>query len=317
MTSVTVAIVSWNTRELLRACLESLSEDSTSGLAEVWVIDNASGDGSAAMVEQDFPWVKLIASDENLGFGVAVNEVAERTSSDWIAPANADIEFERGALAALVAAGESHPEAAILAPRLIAGDGATQQSVHAFPGIRLAAALASGATAMSSGLGDRLCIDGAWDPEREREVDWAHGAFLLCRRDAFEEIGGFDPRQWMYAEDLDLAWRVRRTGAAVRYVPRARIRHAGAAATTQAFGDSKQERYMVATFAWMADRRGTLVTWAYAAISALGALVRWGWYSLRALIQPGAFSSKRDASRSWLALHRRGLGSRSSLIQRR
>ena len=241
---------------------------------------------------------------------------SERPRS-WIAPANADIAFEPGALSALVAAGDLHPEAAILAPRLVGSDGETQQSVHAFPGIRLAAALASGATTLDSGLGDRLCIDGAWDPEREREVDWAHGAFLLCRRDAFERIGGFDPRQWMYAEDLDLAWRARQAGGTVRYVPSAHVRHAGAAATSQAFGDEKQERYMLATFAWMADRRGIVVTWAYACISALGALARWGWYSLRAVVQPKAFSARRDASRSWLALHRRGLASRASLIERR
>ncbi|MDQ2676656.1 MAG: glycosyltransferase family 2 protein [Actinomycetota bacterium] len=317
MSRVTVAIVSWNTRELLRACLESFAAAARGGLAEVWVVDNASSDGSPGMVAEAFPWVRLIASDENLGFGVAVNRVAEQTTSEWIAPANADIALERGALETLISAGERHPEAAILAPRLIGAHGETQHSVHAFPGVGLAAALASGATSLSKKLGDRLCIDGSWDPDRAREVDWAHGAFLLCRREAFAGVGGFDPKQWMYAEDLDLAWRVRKAGGAIRYVPDARLRHAGAAATTQAFGDSKQERFMVATFAWMADRRGVIVTWAYAGISAFGAAARWAWYSLRALAQPGRFGPRRDASRSWLALHRRGLASRAALIGRR
>ena len=225
--------------------------------------------------------------------------------------------MEGCALGELVAAGERHAEAAILAPRLVGSGGETQQSVHAFPGIGLAAALASGVTALSGRLADRLCIDGAWNPDREREVDWAHGAFLLCRRETFEEIGGFDSRQWMYAEDLDLAWRSRTAGGTVRYVPSARVRHAGAAATSQAFGDLKQERFMVATFAWMADRRGAGVTWAYAGINAGGAAIRWAWYSARAAIQPRTFIPRRDASRSWFALHRRGLAPRRSLIERR
>jgi GT2 family glycosyltransferase len=313
MTQVTVAIVSWNTKELLRRCLESLEDDVASGFAEAWVFDNASDDGSADMVEREFEWVRLVANEENLGFGVAVNQVAKRTTSPWIAPANADIAFEPGALRRLVDAGVEHPEAAILAPRLVGSDGRTQQSVHAFPGVALAAALAMGATTASAALGERLCIEGSWDADREREVDWAHGAFLLCRREAFDAIGGFDPRQWMYAEDLDLAWRARRGGWRVRYVPDARIGHAGAAATTQAFGDAKGERYMVATFAWMADRRGVAATWAYAGVNALGSLVRWAWYSVRARLQPGKFATRRDAARAWLALHRRGLVSRSAL----
>src|SRR5207247_5656627 len=88
---IAVAVVSWNTRELLRACLESLREDSRDGLAEVWVVDNASADGSAAMVRGSFPWVRVLASSENLGFGAAVNMVAEPTSTPWLAPSNAAV----------------------------------------------------------------------------------------------------------------------------------------------------------------------------------------------------------------------------------
>jgi N-acetylglucosaminyl-diphospho-decaprenol L-rhamnosyltransferase len=87
---VAVAVVSWNTRELLAGCLRSLAPEADAGRAEVWVVDNASSDGSPELVRDEFPWAQLVASDENLGFGRAVNAVAERTESDWIAPANAD-----------------------------------------------------------------------------------------------------------------------------------------------------------------------------------------------------------------------------------
>jgi GT2 family glycosyltransferase len=311
---VVVAVVSWNTRELLRACLKSLAPETEAGLAQVWVVDNASSDGSPDLVSSDFGWAELVASGENLGFGPAVNEVARRVGSEWIVAANADIAVEPGALAALVEAGARHPEAAILAPRLIGSDGATQQSVHAFPGVRLAAALASGLPGLSARLGERLCVEGAWDPTRPREVDWAHGAFLLCRRSAYDAIQGFDPLQWMYAEDLDLAWRASRAGWSVRYVPEARVRHAGGAATSQAFGDEVGARFMTATFAWMANRRGLFITRLYAGVNLIGALVRWLGYGALALLRPQRFAGRRDAARRWLGLHRKGLAPRSALL---
>jgi GT2 family glycosyltransferase len=101
MPEVAVAIVSWNTRDLLRRCLESLATEVDSGRCEVWVVDNASSDGSAAMVRDEFPWVRLEASDENLGFGPAINLVARRTDTPWIGVANADIALQPGAIDAL------------------------------------------------------------------------------------------------------------------------------------------------------------------------------------------------------------------------
>jgi GT2 family glycosyltransferase len=314
---ISVAIVSWNTRDLLRRALESLAGPQAAGGADVWVIDNASSDGSAEMVATEFPWVQLIASEENLGFGRAVNEVARRTSSPWLAPANADISVEPGALEELVAAGTAEPTAAILAPRLIATDGSTQQSVHAFPTVGLALALALWLPKLSRGIGDRLCIEGAWDPARPRAVDWAHGAFLLWRREAYDEIAGFDERQWMYAEDIDIAWRSRQAGWTVRYVPTARILHAGAAATAQAFGEQVGTKYMTATFAWMADRRGLAVTWAYAGVNLANALVQWLAFSLLSVLAPGRFARRRDAAKAWVALHRKGLRRRSALLGER
>src|SRR4051795_3280454 len=88
---VAVAVVSWNTRELLAGCLRSLQQDVERGLAEVHVIDNASSDDSAGMVREEFPWVRLTESTDNLGFGRAVNVVAEATDTPWLAISNADV----------------------------------------------------------------------------------------------------------------------------------------------------------------------------------------------------------------------------------
>lgn len=271
---VTVAVVSWNTRALLADCLSSLHQDAHSGLAEVWVIDNASTDGSAELVRERYPWVRLIAAEENLGFGRGVNEIAALTSTPWLAPANADVRLAPGALRSQLAAGARHPEAAVIAPRLILPDGSTQHSVYPFPSIPFTLAYVSGATRASVHLARHWCIERGFDPERAREVAWAVGAFTLVRRSAWLQVGGFDQDQWMYAEDLDLGWRLRRAGWRTRYVPEARVYHAESAATRQAWGDARHHRWHASTYAWMARRRGWRIARIVAAINVIGFTAR-------------------------------------------
>jgi GT2 family glycosyltransferase len=280
---VAVAVVSWNTRDLLRHCLRSLVDQSP---AEVWVVDNASQDGSAEMVAQEFPSVRLVASERNLGFGPAVNLVASQTTAPWIAPANADVELRPSALRALLDAGERNPRAGILAPRLELPSGETQHSVYAFPTIPFTARFNLG---FHRRVGDRLCLEGFWDPTRERDVDWAIGAFLLVRRAAWDAAGGFDQGQWMYAEDLDLGWRAARAGWSTRYVPSARVLHHASAATTQAWGDERTLRWLRSTYAWMLRRRGLIRTRITAAINVAGAYAR----------------ARNPYYRMWGGLHRR------------
>jgi GT2 family glycosyltransferase len=295
---VAVAIVSWNTRDLLRECLRSFE-----GLdaAEVWVVDNASSDSSAEMVRDEFPWVRLQALDENLGFGPAVNLVASQSSAPWIAPANADVGLRPGALTELLLAGERYPRAGVLAPRLELPSGEAQHSVYAFPTVRFTALFNLGLHTRWRALGDRLCLEGFWDPERARDVDWAIGAFLLVRRTAWNAAGGFDAQQWMYAEDLDLGWRVARAGFTTRYVPSARVLHHASAATTQAWGDERTARWLRSTYSWMLRRRGVVRTRATAAINVVGAYTR-------AVLRRSAYF------RMWGGLHRRaGFASRAEL----
>ncbi len=293
--AVAVAVVSWNTREHLRACLESLAGEAAAGRAEVWVVDGGSRDGSPALVRDAFGWAHLVERPENPGFGAAVNAVAElATGHAWIAAANADVALEPGALQTLVAAGHRDPAAGAIAPRLIAPDGSTQHSVFPFPTLGFTVLFNLGVGRRRRAWADERCLEGAWDAERARRVPWAVGAFLLVRREAWDAVGGFDPGQWLYAEDLDLGWRLARAGWATRYEPAARVRHAGSAATAQAFGDARTERWMRATYDWMERRRGRALTRAVALVNVLGALGRWvarvdpvevhlGWARLHAL----------------------------------
>lgn len=311
--SVTVVVVSWNTRALLQICLDSLQDDTASGLAEVWVVDNASSDGSVDLVRERYPWVKLIASEDNLGFGHAVNIVAAQTSAAWLAPANADVAVSSGALARLLDYGAQHPEAAVIAPRLVLPDGTTQHSTFPFATIPLALAYVSGVTRLSDRLARHWGIDQGFDPEHPAEVEWAVGAFLLVRRTAWNAVNGFDEEQWMYAEDLDLGWRLSRAGWTARYLPDAVVFHNESAATEQAWGDTRHERRHASTYAWIERRRGIVLARAIAAINVVGYFLRAAAHS--ALAQMGRRSSHQgrlDNLRA-MRLHMLGLRRRSFL----
>jgi len=303
---VTVAIVSWNTRERLAACLRALTAEHERGIVAVWVVDNGSSDGSCELVRDEFPWVTLVESETNIGFGAAVNLVATRTTSPWLLPANADVEITPGALDALLEAGARDARAGALAPRLILDDGGTQHSVYPFPTLPCALLVNLGLARPMPWLGERFCLEGFWNPERPRAVDWAIAAFVLVRREAWESVGGFDERHWIYAEDLDLGWRLARNGWTTRYEPAAVVHHAGGAATSQAFGDERRARFMAETYAWMARERGMPRTLLTAAVNSLGAAVRVALFAPLA-VPLKRFRAPRDAARGWLRAHRQGL----------
>jgi N-acetylglucosaminyl-diphospho-decaprenol L-rhamnosyltransferase len=311
MPEVTVAVVSWNTRELLLRCLRSLAPEAHTGRAEVWVVDNASSDGSAQAVREHAPWAQLLEAGENLGFGRAVNLVADRTRSEWLAAANADVALEPGALPALLAAGHDR-RVGCVAPRLVLPDGSTQHSVHPLPTVSFTLAFNLGLHRLSRRLADRLCLEGFWNPDRPREVPWAVGAFLLLRREAFDAVGGFDERLWIYAEDLDLGWRLRGRGWATRYEPPARVRHESGAATAAAFGERRAVRFMGATYALLRRRRGVPRMWATAALNVAGALARLAWMAPLARLWPRWRGPKRE-TRDWLTAHVQGLRCSSRL----
>jgi N-acetylglucosaminyl-diphospho-decaprenol L-rhamnosyltransferase len=311
--TVTVAVVSWNTRDLLLRCLDSLQDDVSAGRAEVWVVDNGSTDGSAAAAREHAPWATVLEAGRNLGFGSAVNLVARQTAGEWLACANADVALKPGALNALLSAG-ADGRVGCVAPRLLLPDGTTQHSIHPLPTIPFTLALNLGLHRLSPKLADHLCLDGFYDVERPRDVPWAIGAFLLLRRRAFEAVGHFDPRQWMYAEDLDLGWRLRGAGWRTRYEPRAIVDHVSGAATGPAFGDERVARFMRSTYAVMLRRRGPARTRIVAAINVAGARARIAWMAPLARVWPRWRRPLAD-SRMWASVHRQGLRSRSVLLR--
>ncbi len=303
--SVTVAVVSWNTRELLLRCLRSLGGDAERGKAEVWVVDNGSSDGSPEAARAEAPWAHVVQTERNLGYGAAVNLVARATADPWLLAANADVALEPGALQKMLDAA-ADPQVGCVAPRLVLPSGATQHSVHAFPTLRFTSAFNLGLYRLSPRRAEAACLEGRWNPDRDRPVPWAIGACLLLRRAAFDSVGGFDESQWMYAEDLDLGWRLRQAGWVTWYEPHACVLHDASAATTLAFGSDRHAEFMTATYRLLLRRRGRARMLATAGLNLTGSTLRLAWMLPLAAVS-GRWRTSAAETRRWLKAHLRAL----------
>lgn len=235
--NLAVVIVSWNVRDLLAACLQSLFADvEQSGLGtQVWVVDNGSADGAPEMLAELFPAVHLIASGENLGFVRANNRALREISnlqspiSKYVWLLNPDTEVQPGATAALVAALESHPQAGVAGAKLLYPDGSFQHSAFHFPGL---AQLALDLFPLPARLYETP-LNGRY-PRRLYEgkspfpVDHPLGAAMMVRAEAIADVGLLDEDFWMYCEEIDWCWRMRRAGWQSLCAPAAQvIHHAG------------------------------------------------------------------------------------------
>ncbi len=228
MTDIAVIVVNWNAREDLHVCLASLYAEPKPRLDyAVWVVDNASSDGSAVMVAAEFPMVHLCANTENLGFSKANNQAIAQTDSRYVFLLNSDAAIHAGALETLVAYADSHAEAGILGPKVLNPDGTLQYSCRRFPSL-------GAGFFRNTYLGrlfphnkfarDYLMTD--FDHDSGKAVDWVSGCAMLIRRETINKIGALDERFYMYCEDVDICQRVWDAGEEVVYVPEAVVTHA-------------------------------------------------------------------------------------------
>lgn len=220
---LSVIIVSWNVRDLLRACLASVQRKRE---IEVIVVDNASADGSVGMVEAEFPWVRLVANADNRGFTAANNQGLTLSRGRYVLFLNPDTEVVGDALATMITYMDAHPEVGALGPQLRYADGSLQPSRRRFPtfitalfeSTPLAWHWPDNTWARHYRIADR--------PDDEiQQVDWVVGAALLVRRQALDQVGGFDEGYFMYSEELDLCRRIKAAGWQIVYLPTAQIVH--------------------------------------------------------------------------------------------
>jgi len=256
---LSIIIVSWNVRDLLRACLRSLTiddrrwtmDDKSSSMVhrpssaihrplsiEVIVIDNASSDGSAAMVAAEFPWVRLVANPDNRGFTGGNNQGLALSQGQYVLFLNPDTEVIGDALATLRAYMEAHPAVGVVGPLLRYADGSIQSSRRRFPtfGIALFESTplawhwpltSANPWARHYRMEEHLQTSEVSETSEAlgQEVDWVVGAALMTRRAVLEQIGGFDEGYFMYSEELDWCRRAREAGWQIVYLPTAEIIH--------------------------------------------------------------------------------------------
>ena len=236
MNPFAVAIVNYNTCEHLRACLATVIAAAPS---EVVVVDNASSDDSAAMVETEYPHVVLQVNKTNVGYGAAANQAIACCRAKYVLLLNPDTLLRPDTLVALNRYLDQNPRAAIVGPRLVEADGTLQASCYPFP-TPLDTFLENSTIAVFLGRRIRRYVPGlrnlylrTWAHDHSRVVPWIKGAVLAIRRIAFDAVGGFDESYFMYFEDADLCYRLSAAGWEIHFTPESTVVHVGGSSTRQ------------------------------------------------------------------------------------
>ncbi len=238
---VDVVIVNHNTREYLRDCLKSISQ---AMFAQVIVVDNASSDGSAEMVKLEFPSIELITNEVNIGYGPAANQAIAVGSAKYILLLNSDVLLDASAAIDLCDYMECHPRVAILGPQLVRRDGITQHTCFPFPNI----------VEMFFDISNLAYLYGSipylknlyirtWSQDQSREVPWVLGAAMMMRREAYQQVHGFDESFYMYYEEVDLSFRLGEKAWKTHFTPAVRAIHIGGASTQQRYTEMLVQLY--------------------------------------------------------------------------
>ena len=298
---ISVAVVSYNTRDLLRTCLCSLTAREADGEArlEIIVADNGSTDGSAAMVRAEFPAVRVIETGENLGFGRANNLALSNASGLAYCLVNSDAEVLPGALTQSLAVLNSDPKIGLVGGQLLWPDGRLQTSCGDDPTLWgvLREQTFTGATVRAPQVAPSL--------EAIKDADQICGAFMLIRPDAWRELGGFDPVYFMYNEDVDLNFRLRRAGWRVVFAPSIRITHHLGASSS---ADWQKRARMVSAynesrFYYFTRFYGPSAGAKLKAYCLLGAAIRLTAWTILSVVKPSARDKVKLFQEVWRRTH--------------
>jgi GT2 family glycosyltransferase len=238
---LSIVVVSWNTRELLATCLKRVYETVSEPAFEVIVVDNGSEDDSAAMVKAEFPGVRLLENEENLGFARANNQALALSRGRYALLLNSDTEVLDRALEDMVAFMDAHPTAGAVGARLLNADGTFQFSHADFPTLWHEFLMLSVLGRLV--LGQHYPSHGPEVTRGPQVVDYVGGACLMVRREALEQVGGLDEGFFMYAEETDWCYRMKDAGWEVWYLPSASITHLGGGSSRQRPSRMEAELY--------------------------------------------------------------------------
>jgi N-acetylglucosaminyl-diphospho-decaprenol L-rhamnosyltransferase len=240
---LSVVVVSWRTRELTLACLDSIRVEADRGelRVETILVDNASGDGTVEAVRREHAEAIVVENDRNLGFAAGCNAGLARCTGQYVLFLNPDAEATPGTLPALVRFLDTHPEAGAVGARLVSASGEAQFSAGRFLTPLNQFAEVAGLSRFAASPALRRSYDEETFDGRPTEVDWVVGACLAVRRAALDQVGSFDERFFMYGEDEDLCYRLRKADWRVYLLAGAAVRHEGGQSAAQALARMRVE----------------------------------------------------------------------------
>jgi GT2 family glycosyltransferase len=268
---VSVVIVSYNTRDVLRACLAALLRSETRPL-EIFVVDNGSQDGSVGMVQREFPAVTAIANIDNRGFAAANNLALVRTQGTHVLLLNPDCFVRPDTIGCLMAFLDAHAEVGIVGPMVLNGDGTLQSCGYRYPSL-------TGEIRQSKNIG-RL-LRWALGPEPEpfapdepHDVEWVDGCCLMIRRATLERIGPLDEQYFLYAEELDWCRSALRAGYRIAVCPSGVAVHLRGTSSEQV-RDSSLALLVETKLRYFRKHDGLLIALAVSTVYLLGFLKQW------------------------------------------
>ncbi len=316
MPKLSIIIVNWNSVELLRPCLASILANTKDPRPEIIVVDNASFDGSREMVESEFAGVRFIQSPSNGGFASANNLGFQYSSANNILFLNPDTEITGSAIETLLACLEDNADAGIAGPKLLNSDGSVQTScIRSFPTLL-------NESLDSEFLQTRFPRSGLWgmralfdETSRVTPVEAISGACLMIRRKIFENVGMFSTSFFMYAEDMDLCFKVARAGWKTCFVKDAVIVHHGGQSTVstgyKSFGDVVMKQSRMEFFR---QHKGEIYAVAFRLMMVLSAVARLVLLALPTLLVP-THRGFRQSSLKWISILRWSLGRESWVLE--
>ncbi len=231
---LSIVIVSWNVRKDITNCISSLSVNPPVCSFETIVVDNASSDGSAQEIREQFPEVTCVANDQNYGFAAANNQGIKLAKGEYLLFLNPDTIVRSGSLDPLVTFMDSNKDVGACGPKLLNEDGSTQRSVRKFPSYRGALyrfTFLKYFKIFKNSYRSWLMRD--FDHQSRIDVNQLMGAALLVRKSIIDEIGGFDENFFMYYEEVDLCYRIKKHGWRIVFLPQASITHLGGRSSQQ------------------------------------------------------------------------------------
>ena len=290
---ISAVLVSYNTKELtLKAISHLLRDFESQDSCEVILVDNDSKDGSDAAVQKAYPAVQIIKNHENVGFGKANNQAFALCRGEYVLLVNTDAFIHSGCIRALTEFLDKHPDVAAVAPRVLNQDGSLQSSVHPFP------------TPLRCWI-ENLWMNPlvknvfalrdwrSWKHDDTREVPWVIGACMLVRKSVIDSVGGFDERFFMYSEETDWQYRIRKAGWTIWFVHDAEVTHlGGASGGTESLSSRTRIAFFESLDYFERKNFGVLGSISVRGAMLIGSLLRLGAWSCTGLI----FTTKRTTA---------------------